>query len=66
MFAFHCPRHEARRLVWSSDVEQVVSTSEGVGMVFHCSCGFRGMLIEQAGNPEVIVPLDENALTVAA
>lgn len=66
MFAFHCPRHGSRRLVWSSDVEQVVDTPEGVGMVFHCSCGFRGLLIEHTGRPEVIVPLEPASFAAAA
>jgi hypothetical protein len=66
MFAFHCPRHEARVLVWPSDVEDVINGERGVGVVFHCSCGYRGLLLESASGAEVVFGLDEQALTVAA
>lgn len=66
MFAFHCPRHDARVLIWPSDVEEVINGNGGVGAVFHCSCGYRGLLVESTGGREVIVELDERALTVVA
>lgn len=66
MFAFHCPRHDARVLVWASDIDGIMNTAEGVGMTFHCSCGYRGILVERPGAPEVVVPLDTAEITVAA
>lgn len=66
MFAFNCPNHQSRVLIWSSDIEGVVNSGAGLGMAFHCSCGYRGLLIEGAGVPEVIVPLDESVLATAA
>ena len=66
MFAFHCPRHDARVLVWSSDVECIVSVAGGTGLVFHCSCGYRGLLIERPGDAEIIVPLDADEYSTAA
>lgn len=67
MFAFHCPRHETRRLVWASDVEGVVNGAEGLGVVFHCSCGFHGLLVTpHDGGPERIVELGAEDVVTAA
>lgn len=57
MFAFHCPREDARVLVWPSDVDGVVDVAGRPGMTFRCGCGWRGVLIE--GEHEVIVGLDD-------
>ena len=64
MFAFHCPREDARVLVWPSDLEGVVDVAGSPGLVFRCGCGWRGVLIE--GEREVIVGLDEASATTDA
>jgi hypothetical protein len=64
MFTFNCPTHGTKVLVWPSDIDGVVNGADGIGMVFHCSCGFRGMLVEHRDRGEVVVPLhDDVALT---
>ena len=65
MFAFHCPRHGARVLVWTSQVETAVNGPDGVGLVFHCSCGYRGMLITGATGSDTVVPLEPDYVVVA-
>jgi hypothetical protein len=45
MFAVHCPRHNARVLIWTSMVDRVVNTSEGIVVHYHCTCGHRGLWV---------------------
>ena len=48
MFAFHCPRHDARVLVFPRQVEQVRNTGEEIHVDFRCTCGYHGRLVTGA------------------
>jgi hypothetical protein len=55
MFTFQCPRHGAEVLIWSSDIDDIVNTSEGIDVHFHCGCGFRGVLRTGTGVRERVL-----------
>ncbi len=61
MFSFRCPSHGTEVLVWPSDIDEVVNAPDGIGIVFHCSCGYRGMLIEHRDGGEIVVSLGGEA-----
>ena len=61
MFSFQCPNHGTEVLIWPGDIEGVVNGADGVGMVFHCSCGYRGLLVERTDGGEVVVGLPTEA-----
>lgn len=42
MFAVHCPAHGTRVLIWSSGVEAVRNTDDGIEVDYRCTCGHRG------------------------
>jgi hypothetical protein len=56
MFSFSCPRHGAEVLIWSSDIDDIVNTADGIDVHFHCSCGFRAVLRTGAGRTERLSP----------
>lgn len=43
MFDIHCPRHDARVLIWPSGVDAVVNRDGAIEVHFHCTCGYRGV-----------------------
>lgn len=57
MFSFTCPRHGAEVMIWTSDIDEIVNTPEGIDVLFHCSCGLRAVLQTGAGRSEKVVPL---------
>lgn len=42
MFAVHCPNHDAMVLLGVADIERMTSTSSGIAVNYHCTCGHRG------------------------
>lgn len=42
MFTAYCPRHRATVLIWTSGIDRIVNTAEGIEVHFHCTCGHRG------------------------
>lgn len=44
MFSVYCPGHRDIVLIWTSGIEQTVNTPEGIGVRYHCTCGYRGVL----------------------
>ena len=52
MFSFHCPNEDTEVIVWTSDIDDIVNTPEGIDVHFHCSCGFRAVLRTGAGQRE--------------
>jgi hypothetical protein len=43
MFAVHCPRHDAQVLIWTSAVDAVINTTDGIAVAYDCTCGHRGL-----------------------
>lgn len=56
MFVYFCPRERAEVMIWTSNIDGIVNTSEGIDVHFHCACGHRAVLQTGAGRPERIVP----------
>lgn len=52
MFSFVCPQHGTEVMIWSSDIDEIVNTPNGIDVRFHCSCGFRAVLRTGAGRTE--------------
>ena len=42
MFTVHCARHESRVLIFSSGVERIRNTDQGIEVDYRCTCGQRG------------------------
>ncbi|HSK90352.1 MAG TPA: hypothetical protein VK875_03475 [Euzebyales bacterium] len=55
MFSFTCPRHGAEVMIWTSDIDGIRNTADGIEVHFHCSCGFRGVLRTGAGRRERVL-----------
>jgi hypothetical protein len=55
MFVFSCPRHGTDVMIWSSDIEAIHNTPDGIDVHFRCSCGVRGILKTGAGRAERVV-----------
>lgn len=43
MFSVYCPGHREIVLIWTSGIEQIVNTPEGIEVRYHCTCGYRGV-----------------------
>lgn len=43
MFSVYCPGHRDIVLIWTSGIEQIVNTPEGIEVRYHCTCGYRGV-----------------------
>jgi len=56
MFSITCPQHGADVMIWSSDIDQIVNTADGIDVHFHCSCGLRAILRTGAGQTERLLP----------
>lgn len=57
MFQFACPREGETVMIWSSDIEAIDNTDEGIDVRFRCQCGLRSVLQTGAGRTERVVPL---------
>lgn len=42
MFTVHCAQHGSRVLIFSSGVERVRNTEQGIEVDYRCTCGERG------------------------
>lgn len=42
MFVVHCAQHGTRVLIFSSGVERIRNTPEGIEVDYRCTCGQRG------------------------
>ena len=42
MLTVHCPAHRTRVLIFTSGVEGVRNTAEGIEVDYRCTCGHRG------------------------
>ena len=43
MFDVYCPRHAARLVLFTDDIEALVNGPDGVELHWQCSCGHRGV-----------------------
>ncbi|MGH3918321.1 MAG: hypothetical protein ACRDRY_23680 [Pseudonocardiaceae bacterium] len=43
MFTVWCPGHGSTVLIWTSDIDRIVNTSDGIAVHYHCGCGRRGV-----------------------
>lgn len=42
MFSVHCPAHGTRVLIFTSGVERVRNSADGIEVDYRCTCGHRG------------------------
>lgn len=43
MFSVFCPVHGAEVLIWTSGIDAIRNTPQGIEVVYHCTCGYRGV-----------------------
>ncbi len=42
MFTISCPRHDATVLIWPSGIDAIETTTRGIEVRYHCTCGHHG------------------------
>jgi hypothetical protein len=55
MFTYFCPVEQAEVMIWTSDIDGIINTREGIDVHFHCTCGHRAVLQTGAGRTERVV-----------
>jgi hypothetical protein len=45
MFTVFCPTHDAEVLIWTSGIDAIRNTPRGIEVVYHCTCGHRGLWV---------------------
>jgi len=54
VFDIYCPTHGSRVLLWTSDIDAITNTADGIVVQYHCTCGHRGTWVTGARAPATV------------